>query len=107
MSVSARIKQYGSMRAVGMSIRQMTRMITAEAVTYAFCGLVIGYLAGLFLNRLVTVKLIVTHFGGVWKIPFEPMIIVFVIFILSVAAAVHAPAKRIKNMAITETINEL
>ena len=107
MSVSARIKQYGSMRAVGMSIRQMTRMITAEAVTYAFCGLVIGYIAGLFLNRLVTVKLIVTHFGGVWKIPFEPMIIVFVIFILSVAAAVHAPAKRIKNMAITETINEL
>lgn len=107
MSVSARMKQYGSMRAVGMSIRQMTRMITAEAVTYALCGLVIGYIAGLFLHRLVTVKLIVTHFGGTWEIPFEPMIIVLVIFVFSIAAAVYAPAKRIRNMAITETINEL
>lgn len=42
MSVSARIKQYGAMRAVGMEARQMTRMIAAEAFTYAICGCVAG-----------------------------------------------------------------
>ena len=33
MSVSARIKQYGAMRAVGMDNRQLKRMISAEAYT--------------------------------------------------------------------------
>ena len=107
MSVSARIKQYGAMRAVGMSAHQMTKMIAAEAVTYAVCGLIIGCAAGLYLNRLLTTILILKHFGGEWKIPFEPIGIIILIFAFACAAAVYAPAKRIRDMAITETINEL
>lgn len=42
MSVSAQIKQYGAMRAVGMDNRQLKRMITAEAYTYAISGLIVG-----------------------------------------------------------------
>ena len=38
MSVSARMKQYGAMRAVGMDGRQMTKMIACEAFTYAVWG---------------------------------------------------------------------
>ena len=34
---AARIKQYGAMRAVGMDNRQLKRMISAEAYTYARC----------------------------------------------------------------------
>ncbi len=107
MSVSARMKQYGAMRAVGMSAAQMTRMIAAEAVTYAVCGLVLGYTAGLYLHRLFMVKIVFTHFGGSWKIPFEPLTIITIIVALSCVAAVRAPARRIREMAITETINEL
>ncbi len=40
-SVSARIKQYGAMRAVGMDNRQLKRMISAEAYTYAISGLIV------------------------------------------------------------------
>ncbi|MDE7360164.1 MAG: ABC transporter permease, partial [Lachnospiraceae bacterium] len=69
MSVSARMKQYGAMRAVGMSATQMTRMIAAEAAAYAVCGLFFGYIAGLYLHRLFMVKIVFTHFGGSWKIP--------------------------------------
>ena len=36
MSVTARIKQYGAMRAVGMDGNQLTGMIAAETFTYAF-----------------------------------------------------------------------
>ena len=64
MSVSARMKQYGAMRAVGMENRQITKMITAEAVTYAACGTVSGFILGLLLHYLIYVKVIVTHFGG-------------------------------------------
>ncbi|MCM1121668.1 MAG: FtsX-like permease family protein [Eubacterium sp.] len=107
MSVSARIRQYGAMRAIGMSVRQMTRMITAEAVTYAVCGFVVGCVLGLYLHRLIIMKLIIEHFGGVWKIPFEPIMIILLIFLFACAAAVYAPAKRMKEMSITEIINEL
>ena len=41
MSVTARIKQYGAMRAVGMDGSQLVRMITAESFTYAISGLVV------------------------------------------------------------------
>lgn len=107
MSVQTRIKQYGAMRAVGMSVGQMTGMIAAEAVTYAVSGLIIGYMAGLYLHRLIMEKILFTHFGGSWKIPFKPIVIIMVIIACSCAIAVYTPSKRIKNMAITETINEL
>lgn len=107
MSVSARMKQYGAMRAVGMSAEQMTRMIAAEAVTYAVCGLALGYIAGLYLHRLFMVKVVFTHFGGSWKVPFDALAVITIIVALSCVAAVYAPARRIRETAITETINEL
>ena len=106
MSVSARMKQYGAMRAVGMSAHQLTKMIAAEAVTYAVCGLVIGSVAGLYLHRKLTIKLIIDHFGGVWKVPVDALVIIVLIVIFSCVAAVYAPAKRMREMEITETINE-
>ncbi|NBJ93558.1 ABC transporter permease [Parablautia muri] len=107
MGVSARIKQYGAMRAVGMESRQLTRMIMGEAVTYAFCGMAAGIILGLILHYLIYVKIVVTHFGGTWKIPFSTIAVILLLVSVSCIAAVHAPAKRIRNMAITETINEL
>lgn len=104
MSVSARMKQYGAMRAVGMSIRQMIKMITAEAVTYAVCGLIVGGASGLYMHYLITKKLIIEHFGGVWNIPAKPIAIVLIIIVLSCIAAVYSPAKRMKSMEITDTI---
>ena len=35
MSVAARMKQYGAFRAIGLTNRQLTRMIVAEAAAYA------------------------------------------------------------------------
>lgn len=107
MDVSARMKQYGAMRAVGMESRQVTKMITAEAVTYAACGTVVGILLGLLLHYLIYVKLIVAHFGGSWNIPVTTVAIIFLLVLFSCIMAVYAPAKRIRNMAITATINEL
>lgn len=107
MGVSARIKQYGAMRAVGMESRQVTKMIAAEAAVYAACGTLVGLIAGLALHQVIYAKLIITHFGGTWDIPFSTIIIILLLVAASCAAAVYAPAKRIRNMAITATINEL
>ncbi len=107
MGVSARIKQYGAMRAVGMESRQVTRMIMGEAVTYAFCGAVVGIIAGLILHYLIYVKVLISHFGGTWKIPVDAIGMILLLVSVSCVAAVYAPARRIRNMPITATINEL
>ena len=41
------MKEYGSMRAIGMSNRQLIKMIIAEAGTYAISGVIWGCIIGL------------------------------------------------------------
>lgn len=108
MSVSARIKQYGAMRAVGMDTHQMTKMIAAEAATYALSGCVVGCVVGLLLSKLLYDNLITTHFAyAVWTFPIVPLAVILLFVLAAAIAAVHTPAKRIRNMAVTDTINEL
>ena len=107
MSVTARIKQYGAMRAVGMDGEQLTRMIAAEAFTYAVSGLIVGSGIGIVLSRFLYVKLVTRYFGSQWSLPIVLLAIIVVFDIVSAAAAVYAPAKRIRNMPITATINEV
>lgn len=107
MGVSSRIKQYGAMRAVGMESRQVTKMIAAEAVTYAASGAVTGIILGLLLHYLIYAKIIISHFGGAWKIPVTSIAIILLLVLASCIAAVHTPARRMRNMEITATINEL
>ncbi len=108
MSVFARIKQYGAMRAVGMGEHQLTKMIAAEAFTYALSGCIVGCVAGLLLSKLLYDNLITSHFNyATWSIPVVPIIIIFLFVFGAAIAAVYVPSKRIRNMAITDTINEL
>ncbi|NFD28546.1 ABC transporter permease [Clostridium botulinum] len=108
MSVSARIKQYGAMRAVGMDEHQITKMIASEAFTYSISGCIVGVVVGLFISKLLYDNLITAHFSyATWSIPIMPIIIVLLIVAITAIAAVYAPSKRIRNMAVTDTINEL
>lgn len=107
MSVSARIKQYGAMRAVGMDNRQLKRMISAEAYTYAISGLIVGCGIGLPLSRFLYNRLITHYFGIEWRFPILWFGIVVAFIFISAIVSVYAPAKRIRNMSITATINEL
>lgn len=107
ISVAARTKQYGAMRAMGMGGAQLTRMITAEAFTYALSGLLVGCGIGLPLSYFLHTLLITRYFGKVWHPPVAMLCVIVVFITACVALAVHAPAKRIRNMAITATINEL
>ena len=108
MSVSARIKQYGAMRAVGMADRQLTKMIAAESFTYALSGCIAGCALGLLLSKSLYDMLITSHFGhAVWSLPVKSLILILLLVSFSAAAAVYGPAKRIRDVSVTETINEL
>lgn len=107
MSVSARIKQYGAMRSVGMSVRQLTKMISAETITYTLCGLIAGLAAGLPIHKNFYESFVTAYFGAPWDPPIAAVIVITAFVTAASAAAVYAPAKRIRNMSITDTINEL
>ena len=105
MSVSARIKQYGTMRAIGMSISQVTKMITAEAVTYAAIGSLIGCILGLPIHKFLFKNMITDYWGDIWSIPFLPMTIIIWLSVTSSIAAVYKPSKRIRDMSVIDTIH--
>jgi putative ABC transport system permease protein len=107
MSVAARTKQYGAMRAVGMDVRQLTKMIVAEVFTYAVFGCVIGSVFGLILNKMIFEAFITAYFGQKWNVPIVELMVVLMAIFLSAIVAVYGPAKRMRNMAIIDTINEL
>ena len=108
MSVSARIKQYGAMRAIGMSEHQVMKMIAAEAVTYAVSGCISGCVIGLWISKWLYNVLIAAHFRyAVWNVPAIPLLGIVLFVLATVTAAVYAPSKRMHKMEITEIINEL
>ena len=108
MSVSARMKQYGAMRAVGMDEHQITKMILAEAFTYAFWGCIVGCVIGLPLSKLLYNFLITEHFPyATWSLPVTSLIVIILFVILAAVVAAYAPARRIRSISVTETINEL
>lgn len=105
MSVSARIKQYGAMRAVGMDSAQMLKMVAAEAVTYGVWGVLIGCAAGLPLNRFCFDKLITFRWGTEWYFPVVPVCVILLVMLGALALAVYGPAKRIRKMSVVDTIS--
>ena len=108
MSVTAKSKQYGAMRAVGMDGHQVTGMIAAEAVTYALYGGVIGIAAGLVISQMLFKLLIEGRFAyAVWTFPVFRLLVVVVFVTAATLAAIHTPSKRMRDMAVTENINEL
>ena len=107
VSVSARMKQYGILRAIGMDDAQLRRMVSAEAGTYAVSGLVVGIALGLVLNRMLYTRLITHYFGAAWQMPWGCIAVIVVVVLAAVVLAVYNPVRRILMQPITATISEL
>ena len=107
MSVSARTKQYGAMRAVGMDGHQIQKMITTESATYTLLGLVAGFGLGLPLHYFLYGQMITNYWGTAWRLPLSSVVGILVLLICTALLVPLVPGKRICNMAVSETINEL
>lgn len=105
MSVSARIKQYGAMRAVGMDSGQMLKMVAAEAAAYGMWGVLIGCAAGLPLNWFCFDKMITFRWGTEWYFPVGPLCVIVAVVLGALMLAVYSPAKRIREMSVVDTIS--
>ena len=105
MSVSARMKEYGAMRAIGMSVRQLIRMVWGEAVTYVAFGVICGCAVGLPLNRALFKALVTSRWGEPWSVPGWELMVIVMIMLGSVGLAVMGPSRQIRRMTVVDTIN--
>ena len=104
MSVSARLGQYGAMRAIGMSDRRVIRMVAAESLTYAVSGIALGTVIGLPMHKALYERMITFHWGDVWTLPVKALLLITLTVGIATALSIYGPAKRIREMTIVDTI---
>ncbi len=105
-SVAAKTKYLGVMRAVGMSGRQLNKMVLVEAITYGLTGCLAGCILGVILQRVLTENFL-TSFHVIWKFPFVQIVIILILTVLMTALSVISPLKRIKSQGIAEVIGSM
>lgn len=96
MSVAAKRKQYRIFRAIGLSNRQLTKMIVAEASAYAITGTICGSVLGIVFNKILFSKLIAYRWGDAWRVPLTELGIIIVV-IIAVILAVRTPIRKLRN----------
>ena len=108
MGISARIRQFGMMRAVGMDGELLTRMVSAESLTYACSGCLIGLLLGLPLSRWIYTVLITGHiaYAPAWSLPLGRILTVLIFIGISAVLGTVIPLRRIRSMSIIEMTSE-
>ncbi|MDU4881463.1 MAG: FtsX-like permease family protein, partial [Clostridioides difficile] len=105
ISVTSRINYYGIMRAIGMSNKQLRKMVIVESSTYAVSGCLLGSVLGLILHRYIFVSLVTLKFHIDWQIPFDLLFIIVVTMIIITLLAVRKPIKKICELDIIEVVN--
>lgn len=105
MSFSAHIQQYGAMRAIGMSDKQLKAMVRAEAVSYALGGVFLGAGLGLPIHHFLFRKMISERWGDIWSLPWLPLAVIVLIMAASVWLSLLGPAQQVREMSIVETIS--
>lgn len=104
ISVSARLREYGIMQAIGAESRQITRMVMAQAVAYGIFGILVGTAVGIPVNRLLYTWIITTRWGAAWRMPTVELFLIAGIIAASCIGAVYRPMKEIRNMSVVETL---
>jgi putative ABC transport system permease protein len=102
LSVFERTRELGMLRAVGMTRRQVRRMIRAESVVTALIGAVLGLPLGVFLAWMVTKAL--SGQGVSFSIPANLLGIFVVVAIVAGVLAAIAPARRASRLKVLESL---
>jgi len=103
LSIIERTREIGLLRAIGMSRRQLRRMIRWEAVIIAVFGAILGMLTGIVLGWAVVQALREEGLGD-FAIPFGQLVtLVIVAGIAGILAAIY-PAYKASKLNILEAI---
>jgi putative ABC transport system permease protein len=92
LSVYERTREIGMLRAIGMTRRQIRRMVRQESVITALIGAALGLPLGIFLAALVTRAL--GEFDVRFSIPWTQLVVLSIVAVIAGILAAITPARR-------------
>jgi putative ABC transport system permease protein len=102
LSVFERTRELGMLRAVGMTRRQVRRMIRHESIVTALIGAALGIGIGIFLAGLTTLAL--SDYGVVFALPYKSLAASVVVAILAGMLAAILPARRASRLNVLNAL---
>jgi putative ABC transport system permease protein len=102
LSVFERTRELGMLRAVGMTRRQVRRMIRHESVITALIGAALGMVLGIFLAVLVTQAL--ADEGLSFSVPVTSLAVFAVVAVIAGIVAAIFPARRAARLNVLEAL---
>ena len=102
LSVFERTRELGMLRAIGMTRRQVRRMIRHESIVTALIGAALGIAVGLFLAFITTLAL--SDYGIVLSVPAGTLAVFVFVAILAGMLAAILPARRASKLNVLEAL---
>jgi putative ABC transport system permease protein len=102
LSIYERTRELGLLRAIGMSRRQVRRVVRYEAVITALLGALMGSVLGTFFAVIVSRPLADEGFNLSW--PIGTLIILFILAALAGVLAAILPARRASRLDVLDAL---
>lgn len=104
MNVIERTREIGMLRAVGMTRKQVKKMILSESLVISLMGVLLGIIGGIWLSYSFVSLMNVSGFVLEFYFPVMGLIISLVVGVLFGILAAVLPVKRATNLDIVEAI---
>ncbi len=102
LAVFERTRELGMLRAIGMTRRQVRRMIRNESIVTALIGATFGIAIGMFLAGLVTRAM--SDEGVVFAVPYKTLATFVVLAVVAGMVAAILPARRASRLNVLEAL---
>ena len=102
LSIYERTRELGLLRAVGMSRRQVRRIVRYESVITALIGAVLGSVLGVVFAVVVSRPL--ADEGFTLSIPFGTLLVLLILAVIAGVVAAIGPARRASRLKVLEAL---